>query len=286
MPLTHREPHFYLILTFFMPISINTVPPSFRSDGNQADASPGDAVNAQITETGLYSMIHRILPVILPLLISAAIFAQDKKENSTEKISAEIANLPSQSFNTHIFDVEKFSISLGYDSFGRGEILNVEFGLRNKTDDDRELYIYTIATEEIDTSIHSSFNRPVEAEDKSIFLNFVTFPIAAEDANKDYRHMKNTNFRYSDGKNNEGPGILQKFPRDPKLGVAPHTGKAYELKDTLYVKTNHMSRYRKNYVFFNHVTLLIFDAKNLTDEKGALNRPLYRQIYKIEGIRK
>ena len=216
-------------------------------------------------------MIHRILPVILPLLLSAAIFAQDKTGNRAETGAGEVDNLPSQSFSTYYFDVEKFSVSLGYDNFGRGELLNVEFGLRNKTDDDRELYIFAIATEEIDRTGPSSFKEIIESGDKTNFLNFVPYPVAAEDANKEYRHMKNVNFRFRTEKNDNSPGMLHKFPRDPKLGVSPHTGKAYELKDTLYVKTSHLSRYRKNYVFFNHVTILIFDAKNLMDEKGALN---------------
>ncbi len=222
---------------------------------------------------------------IFIFLVSVAIFAQNS-QNTGGNQTDETINLPIQSLRTHLFDVEKFSIMFGYEHRGFGEVLTTEFNLKNKTDDELELYIYAIATYEVDDSNKSSFSIPRPGEGGVTILNFIPYPIAAEDNDKPFSKMKHANFRYKTGKDSDASGTLQKFPRDPKLGIDPTTGGPYKLKDSLFVKTRHVSKYRKNYIFFNHVTLLIFDAKNLTDEKGRLNPPLFRQVYRVEGKRK
>ncbi len=231
-------------------------------------------------------MLQKSLAAFISLFIAGAVLAQDKAGTQKDGNTVEPVNLPVQSVRTHVFDVEKFSISFGYEPRGFGEVLTVEFGLRNKTDEEKELYIWTIATEDVDPSADSSFKMPRTDDQRILFRNFVPFPLAAEDRDKEFRLMKHENFRYKTEKDTSPIGSLRKFPRDPKLGIDPATGKAYKLEDALFIKTSHNSKYRKNYCFFNHVTLLIFDAKNLTDEKGALNPPLYRQIYRIVGKRK
>jgi len=201
-------------------------------------------------------MIQRSLVAIVSLLLAVAVLAQDKAGTPGGGETAELANLPVQSYRTHIFDVEKFSISFGYEPRGFGEVLTVEFGVRNKTDDERELYIWAIATEDVDPSGDSSFKIPRTDDQRILVRNFVPFPLAAEDRDKEYRMMKNENFRYKTGNDPHPLGSLRKFPRDPKLGVDPSSGKTYKLEDALFVKTTHHSKYRKNYCFFNHVTLL------------------------------
>jgi hypothetical protein len=230
-------------------------------------------------------MKKKILFATFIFLASVAIFAQNT-QNTGSNQTDETITLPTQSFRTHLFDVEKFSIMFGYEHRGFGEVLTTEFNIRNKTDDELELYIYAIATQEADDFNKSSFKMPRPGEGEVTILNFIPYPIAAEDNDKPYSKMKHANFRYKTGKDSDPLGTLQKFPRDPKLGIDPTTGGTYKLKDCLFVKTRHVSKYRKNYVFFNHVTLLIFDAKNLTDEKGKLNPPLFRQVYRVEGKRK
>lgn len=230
-------------------------------------------------------MKKKLIFAAVIILSTAAIFAQNT-QNTGGNAADDIVSLPAQSCRTHLFDVEKFSIMFGYEPRGFGEVLTTEFNLKNKTDDELELYIYAIATYEVEDFDKSSFKMPRPGEGEVTILNFVPYPIAAEDNDKPASKMKHANFRYRAGKDSDSLGILQKFPRDPKLGIDPTTGGTYKLKDTLFVKTRHVSKYRKNYVFFNHVTLLIFDAKNLTDEKGKLNPPLFRQVYRIEGKRK
>ena len=230
--------------------------------------------------------MNRTIIAAMILLLATGLMAQTKAEPRAGGETVEVLSHPVQSLRTHLFDIEKFTISFGYEHRGFGEILTAEFGIRNKTDNERELYIYTIATEDVDPTGDSTFKRPREEADNVLIRNFVPFPVAAEDNNKEFGNMKHMNFRYKLGKDSHPLGTLRKFPHDPKLGIDPSTGKAYKLNETLFVKTQHHSKYRKNYLFFNHVTLLIFDAKNLTDEKGNLNPPLYRQIYRIEGKRK
>ncbi|HPA72105.1 MAG TPA: hypothetical protein PKY31_07540 [Spirochaetota bacterium] len=236
-------------------------------------------------------MKNKTLVAVLTLLLITGLQAQTKNQAQDAKQPraggepAEVVGHPVQSYRTHIFDVEKFSISFGYEPRGYGEILTVEFGIHNKTGDDRDLYIYTIATEDVDTTGYTSFKRPQD-DIRILFKNFVPFPLAAEDKDKEFRHMSLANFRYKMGNDVDPKGTLRKFPRDPKLGVDPTTGKAYKLDESLYVKTQHHSKYRKNYCFFNHVTVLIFDAKELTDDKGNINPPLFRQVYRISGKRK
>ncbi len=234
---------------------------------------------------GRHAMRKKIALAALIVLAAATIFAQNTQNTGSNQTDETIA-LPSQSFRTHLFDVEKFSIMFGYEHRGFGEVLTTEFNLKNKTDDELELYIYAIATYEVDDFNKSSFNLPRPGEGEVTILNFIPYPIAAEDNDKPYSKMKHANFLYKTGKESNPLGTLQKFPRDPKLGIDPTTGGPYKLKDSLFVKTRHVSKYRKNYVFFNHVTLLIFDAKNLTDEKGNLNPPLFRQVYRVQGKRK
>ncbi|MCX7679773.1 MAG: hypothetical protein N2316_11240 [Spirochaetes bacterium] len=229
--------------------------------------------------------MKKVIFSIFILFLATTIVGQTQ-QNTTRAVTDETVTLPIQSLRTHLFDVEKFSMSFGYEPRGFGEVLTAEFNIRNKTDDEIELYIYAIATYESEDFDTSSFTMPRPGEGGVTILNFVPYPLAQEDNDVPPHKMKNLNFRYKTGNDADPLGTLQKFPRDPKLGINPLTGGPYKLKETLFVQTKHVSKYRKNYVFFNYLTLLIFDAKNLTDEKGKLNPPLFRQVYRIHGKRK
>lgn len=234
---------------------------------------------------GQESVTMKKVAFIIFLCIGVTTLGQNP-QNTSSTPTDETIGLPTQSLRTHLFDVEKFSMSFGYEPRGFGEVLTTEFNIRNKTDDVLELYIYAIATYENEDFDTSSFTMPRPGEGGITILNFVPYPIAAEDRDLPPHKMKHLNFRYKTGRDTDPLGTLQKYPRDPKLGINPLTGGPYKLHDTLFVQTKHVSKYRKNYVFFNFVTLLIFDAKNLTDEKGKLNPPLFRQVYRIQGKRK
>ena len=49
------------------------------------------------------------------------------------------------------------------------------------------------------------------------------------------------------------------------------------LKEKLLIRTEHLSKYRVNYKYFNYVTIMMFN------EKGE---PVYRQLYELMGWRR
>ncbi|HPX91426.1 MAG TPA: hypothetical protein PKZ93_07925, partial [Spirochaetota bacterium] len=62
-------------------------------------------------------------------------------------------------------------------------------------------------------------------------------------------------------------------PKNIKAAVDPKTGKPYLLEESIIFRTKFLSQYRKNYYFFNEITVLIFDeGENL----------LYRQVFKVK----
>ncbi|MGL4370572.1 MAG: hypothetical protein ACRCUT_13000, partial [Spirochaetota bacterium] len=63
---------------------------------------------------------------------------------------------------------------------------------------------------------------------------------------------------------------------DYKLGVNPATGKMYTLLDKIIIRSEHLTVYRKNFKYFNNVTVVIFDDEGKTK---------YRQTYYLDGRR-
>ncbi len=216
-------------------------------------------------------------------IMSLAVYSQDSKAPAPGDDTA-LPDYPVQSIHPYEFTVNNFTVSRTYEQRGRGEILKVEFSLRNKTDDPMDLYVFAIATYETygkgKAGVHGlNIEREIAA-----VRNFVPFPAKIE--KKDGMEIVNLdNFKYSIGSGESKKDVVLKFPRDPKLGVNPSTNAPYRLVDELYVKTMHYSPYRKNYHYFNHVTLLVFDVKKMNAEKGHVN-PLFRQVYRIDGRRK
>ncbi len=229
--------------------------------------------------------MKKIALSLLMLLLPAIAFSQAQAPAQPEVAADGIPNYPVQSIRSYEFDVRAITVSRQYETRGRGEILNVEFGIHNNTDYPMDLYVFAIATYEDYKKERSPYNPLLRSTERTALLNFVPFPLAAEDANKDFRSMKLENFRYTVGTGDDKKEVLVEFPKDPRLGVNPVTGQAYKLQSDIFVKTSHLSVYKNNYRFFNQVTVLIFDAKKLGDGKG-IPRPLYRQVISIDGRRK
>jgi hypothetical protein len=210
-------------------------------------------------------MNRRTAVLILSLLIPLSLFSKDP-ERGMKKM--QIDRFPSGSILNNRFDVKNISFNRTHDAKGRGEVLRVEFEVSSFVDQPIDLYIFTIAIhEKVDKSI-SSFERPIPAKD--YIKNFVPFPYDLK------------NFQNSVGQKDSG---FVKFPKNPKAGINPSTGKQYRLKDKLFVKTTHLSKYRKDYVFFNTVVILIYDAKKLSTKSGY-PMPVFRQVFYISGIRR
>lgn len=218
-------------------------------------------------------MNRRIAVLFLFLLIPLSLFSKEpakvkKKEPEKGVRKMQIDRFPPGSILNDRFDVKNVSFNRTHDAKGRGEVLRVEFEVSSFVDEPMDLYIFAIAIhEKIDKSI-SSFERPIPPKD--YIKNFVPFPYDVK------------NFQNTVGKKDY---VFVKFPRNPKAGINPSTGKQYKLTDKLFVKTTHLSKYRKNYVFFNTVIILIYDAKKLSNARG-FPMPVFRQVYYISGIRR
>ncbi len=210
-----------------------------------------------------------ITTTVIILLFSFSLSSQNKKEKKTQVRQVKkaekqvIKNIPVQSLYSNLFNINKIYFNKRIDYTGKGEILEVEFRLNNIIDDPHDLYIFVIATDEIEEKIvESSFKMPVPPQKK--LRSFVPFPDDIK------------NFEYPDP-DNKGKTSLKKEPKDPQAGVDPKTGKPYHLSDSIFVRTYHLSKYRNNYYFFNGVILLIYDKDG---------KPLFRQKYRFSGIRR
>lgn len=221
-------------------------------------------------------MTRRIL-IFLFLLIPALLSSQGTqplpaKKKTAMNASTSKAKIYVQAKYSDQFRIKKVYFNRRLDVAGRGEILEVEMLVENLTDDPIDLYIFTIASYEVDVKSQTSFDRPVPPEKR--IKNFRVFPDDIE------------NFKYAykgkDGKIKKdvwGKDIylFKKVPRDIKKGVDPATGKIYHIKDKLVIRTYHLSPYRTNYYFFNEAAILAFDKKET---------PVFRQLYQLKGWRR
>ncbi len=209
-------------------------------------------------------MFKRIICLLFCLIVPTLLFSQDEKKSAATpetkvKLNTSIPVLAQYSNN---FKIEKYYFNRKIDVQKRGEILEVELVISNLTDNPVELYIFSIATFEKVERTKSSFEKPIPEKER--IRSFVPYPDIIEE------------FKYENPEK-KGEMRLEKYPKNPKAGVDPQTGKAYVLKDTLVVRNHHLSKYRRNYAFFNNVTLLIFDSEG---------KPAYRQLFLIEGKRR
>ncbi|MBN2402209.1 MAG: hypothetical protein JXN64_07395 [Spirochaetes bacterium] len=208
-------------------------------------------------------MLKKIALFIICTFLSTTVYSQSAKEPDDKIISAEknlidnIPNIPAQIQYSGRLEIRNVSFNKKLDVSDRGEILETEFILQNNTEEALELYLFVIATFE-KTETKSSFEIPVPESQR--MKNFVPFP-----GNK-------KNFEYTDS--GKKAIKLIKFPKNPKAGINPATGKPYYLKDKLNISSTHLSRHRNNYLFFNEIVVLIFDKDC---------NPIYRQLFSISG---
>lgn len=216
--------------------------------------------------------MKKYIALMLMFLCPILLFSQEeKKEGVSTNQSKIITNIPVQAQYSNSFKIKNLFFNKRIDLGGKGEILEVEFTLENLTDDPMDVYIFTIATFEKVEKTKSSLERPVPQKER--IRTFVTYP---DDI---------SNFSYTDTdekgnikKDKNGLEIVKliKFPKNAKAGVDQKTGKPYHLDDKLQIYTTHISKYRRNYFFFNNLAVLIFDSDG---------KPAYRKLFEIKGKR-
>ncbi len=203
--------------------------------------------------------------VISLFLLPALLFGQNETNEQPAGQNTDNIEItrPVQAAETQMFTIKHMSFNHKLDLKGRGELLQVEFQLYNDTDVDLKLYIFTIATEEeLDWNYNSFGTKKLSLNDSNILY----FRANPSDEELYTYELEN------------GEQLLVKYPKDVTAGVNPATGEPFLLKDTLAYRADMLSHYRKKFSFFNHVTVLIFDAD--TEEL------VYRQIWTLDGTRK
>lgn len=217
-------------------------------------------------------LIAALILVFPGILFSQGDKVKDKdKEKDVKSPASIMTSIPVQSKYSNTFAIKNIDFNKLVDLSRTGDLLEVQFILQNLTEDPMDLYVFTIATYEKSEKTRSSFENPIHPTQR--IRSFVPYP---DDI---------TNFQYpeTDRQGNvvkDAGGVekvkLLKFPRNPKAGIDPTTGKPYHLVDKLVIRTKHLCKYRRNYFYFNEMAILIFDGE------GKL---VFRQLYKLEGHR-
>ncbi len=208
------------------------------------------------THRAVRNIMKRYGVVFLMLLLPGLLISQ---ENKSAKADINVGtNIPAQAQYSNQFLI-------------KDEVLEVEFLLENQTDDPLDLYIFTIATYEKKETTRSSFELPIPPKER--VRTFVTFP--EDPLNFSYPDLDEQGNQKKD-KNGADIMKLLKFPRNAKSGVDAVTGKPYHLVQKMHIRTTHLSKYRKNYYFFNNLAVLVFDSEG---------KPAFRQLYSIKGSR-
>jgi hypothetical protein len=219
------------------------------------------------------AMKKYILTILLLLMPGVLLSQDDKSKSQVKSISLDktTTNIPALSQYSNNFTIKNLYFNKRIDLGGKGEILEVEFILENLTDEPQDLYLFTIATYEKTEKTKSSFERPILTRER--IRTFITYP---DDISNFTYPVTDEQGNVKKDKNGLDIVKLVKFPKNPKAGVDPKTGKPYHLKDRLVLYTTHISTYRNNYYFFNNVAVLIFDSDG---------KPAFRQLYEIKGRR-
>ncbi len=213
--------------------------------------------------------ISLMLIILLPVILLSQESTTDTKTDTTGSSQVK-TQIPVQAQYSNRFKIRHVNFNKRIDLLGKGEILEIEFVIVNQTDNPIDLYIFTIATHETKRQKDSYFKMPIDREKK---LNFVPYPMDLDN----FRYPK-TDYKGNPVKDESGNQKMSfiKFPKNPKAGINKATGKPYHLENKLVVRTQHLSKYRVNYTYFNEATLLIFDKDG---------KPVFRQLYKLIGIR-
>ena len=195
------------------------------------------------------------------VIIPVVLFSQDK--SSGDRLDAKkkpVVSVSSDLFNLKNLTFTKFQYDMS------GESLETVFQIENTTHVPLELYIFVIATYEQEHVKKSSFEFP-DIEDPTLIKNIQTYP---DDL---------ANFEYTEAdENGVDKKTYQKYPKNIKAGIEQDTGKPYVVYEKSIFRIKHFSKFRKNYYFFNAITILVFDAE---DEKLV-----FSQNYKVQPIRR
>ncbi len=229
---------------------------------------PSDNIPDDIHIMIMRRIMKKYIALLLFALIPAVTFSQAEKTSTAPEAGT---NIPVLAQYSNRFKVKSVYFNKKIDPSGRGEILEVEFLLENQTDDPMDLYIFAIATFEKKQKTRSSFEEPIPPEER--IRSFVPFP--GDISNFTYPDTDSEGKVKKDKDGNELVKLV-KFPKDPKQGTDQATGKPYRLEEKLFITTEHVSLYRKNYFFFNEVAILIFDNDG---------KPVFRQLFNIVGKR-
>lgn len=196
-------------------------------------------------------MKKKFLTIIM-VLFTSVLLAQ-----TTQKL-----DIPVQSLYSNQVKIKDIYFNKRVDTAGKGDVLEVEVLFENLTDNPMDIYVNVIATYEKEEKTNSSFEMPIPEKER--IRNFVPYP---DDI---------ANYEYTDSK---GKKIFQAYPKNTKSGINPLTNKLYFLpvRDILVVRSYHVSPYRKDFVFFNYVTVLVFDKDG---------NPIMREVYELKGKRK
>ncbi|HOJ27655.1 MAG TPA: hypothetical protein PL059_01130 [Spirochaetota bacterium] len=189
---------------------------------------------------------------IIMVLFTSVLLAQ-----TTQKL-----DIPVQSLYSNQVKIKDIYFNRRVDIAGKGDVLEVEVLFENLTDYPMDIYVNIIATYEKEEKTKSSFEMPIPEKER--IRNFVPYP---DDI---------ANYEYTDSK---GKKIFQAYPKNTKSGINPLTNKLYFLpvRDILVVRSYHVSPYRKDFIFFNYVTVLVFDKDG---------NPIMREVYELKGKRK
>jgi hypothetical protein len=215
--------------------------------------------------------MKRLIATIVLLLLPGIVLSQGDAQNDTKRQGRTTMNIPVLSQYSSKFAIKNVDFNKVIDYKGRGEILEVQFILQNLTDEPMDLYIFTIATFEKAQRTRSSFEPPIPPTQR--IRSFVPYPFDLDNFKYPLTDSRGNIIRDSQGRERFK---FVKFPKDPKEGIDPGTGKPYHLVDKLAVRTTHLSKYRVNYFFFNEVAILIFDSEG---------KPSFRQLYRLRGTR-
>lgn len=214
--------------------------------------------------------MKRYVIFILLLIVPAFIFSQEQPAQQKQETKKNLTPVVSQ--YSHDFAVRDISFNKRIDLSGKGELLEVEFNLVNKTDYAFDLYVFVIASYEVKEKTDSSFEDFIPREKR--IRSFIPYPDVPDQFRTPILDEKGNIV-----KNVHGVDMYEyeKNPRDPRTGVNPETGKPYRLNQKLLIRTYHLSNYRTNYYFFNQAAILIFDKNG---------NPVFRQLYELNGWRR
>lgn len=200
--------------------------------------------------------MKRFLSLLFLLVIPVFLFSQDKGTQNTSGKKL----FPVQAVGTKLFKVYNISFNKMVPGYA-GEVLEVEFQLKNLIEEPLELYIFVIATYEKSYKTDSSFQSP-SLDDEIQIKNIKVSP----------DDLSNFEYTEKDDAGNDKK-VYIKYPKNIKAGVDPATGKPYMLDEDITFRTKFLSKYARKYYYFNNVTILIFDNKE---------ELLYREVFKVK----